>query len=139
MCQVTHLNPLYDYLSSRVCLYWYDLVLLCFVIYNIYILYVDSGNHHNTMLFDDLNKCLRANGVLSYDEACLDINNTLSDAVKIFYQYDECHKCEYQNLTILRAHNFTSIVAKTSSPLQMYYTIDGKVDKCRYSSNCYFI
>lgn len=87
------------------------------------------------MLFDDLNKCLRKNGVLSYDEACLDINNTLSDAVIISYQYDECHKCDFQKLTTIQPGNFTSIVAKTSSPLEMFYSLSTNIniDKCRYS------
>lgn len=84
------------------------------------------------MLFDDVNKCLRKNGVLSFDEACLDIINGLTETLTIFYQYDECHKCDFQNLTTIKPFNFTSIVAKTSSPLQMYYTVDGKTDKCRY-------
>lgn len=85
------------------------------------------------MLFDDLNKCLRKNGVLSYDEACLDINNTLTDAVEIFYQYDECHKCDFQHITTIQPGNFTSIVAKTSSPIEMFYSIiNSKMDKCRY-------
>lgn len=84
------------------------------------------------MLFDNLKKCLNKNALLLYDEACLDINNTLAKAVTLFYQYDECHKCDFQNLTTIEPGNFTSVVTKTSSPLQMFYTTDNKVDKCRY-------
>lgn len=84
------------------------------------------------MLFDDLNKCLRKNGVLSYDEACLDINNTLNEAVNIYYQYKECHGCSFQYLTKIESHNSTSVVAKSSSPLQMCYnTAEDNKDKCR--------
>lgn len=90
------------------------------------------------MLFDDLNKCLRKNAVLSYDEACLDINNTLREAVTIFYQYDECHECNFQSLTTIEPGNFTSVVTKTSSPLEMFYTTSDKMDKCRYVHEDFF-
>lgn len=84
------------------------------------------------MLFDDLNKCLRKNEVLPYDEACLDIYNFLNETVTIFYQYEECHNCDFQNLTTINPNNFTSVVAKTSSPLEMFYSTSGKMDQCRY-------
>lgn len=84
------------------------------------------------MLFDDLNKCMRKDGVLPYDEACLDIYNFLNETVTIFYQYDECHKCDFQNLATIEPNNFKSIVAKTSSPLEMFYSTKEKMDQCRY-------
>ncbi|KAJ8922259.1 hypothetical protein NQ315_004196 [Exocentrus adspersus] len=78
------------------------------------------------MLFDNANKkCLKGYNSLAYDEACIDIISTLQDAVSIFGQYDECHKCDFQNLTALNSSaNNTSIVVNTRSPLTLYYVVD---------------
>lgn len=83
------------------------------------------------MLFDNLNKCLSKNPVLSYDEACIDIYNFLNQSVTIFYQYDECHKCNFQNLTALEQLSNTSVVAKTSSPIQLFYCTKDNTDHCQ--------
>lgn len=72
------------------------------------------------MLFDNLDKCLQKHPRLSYDEACIDVINILNDTVTLYYQYDECHHCDTQELATLKPLSNTSVVVKTSSPIQLY-------------------
>ncbi|XP_057653455.1 heparan-alpha-glucosaminide N-acetyltransferase-like isoform X2 [Diorhabda carinulata] len=88
------------------------------------------------MLFDDINKCLDSQPNLTYDEACLDIQNTLNVVVQILYQYDECYKCDPQTLTTLEPYKNTSVPTKTSSPIQII-RIDSTNITCRYHQLLY--
>ncbi|XP_023026506.2 heparan-alpha-glucosaminide N-acetyltransferase [Leptinotarsa decemlineata] len=82
------------------------------------------------MLFENKNKCLNLNPNLVYDEACVDIVNKVNETLSIFYQYDECHKCDFQNLTLLSPSTNTSVVVKTSSPIQFKYSWKDKTQEC---------
>uniref|UniRef100_A0A6P7H1W1 Heparan-alpha-glucosaminide N-acetyltransferase-like isoform X1 n=1 Tax=Diabrotica virgifera virgifera TaxID=50390 RepID=A0A6P7H1W1_DIAVI len=84
------------------------------------------------MLFDNIRRCLAAQPNLTYDEACLDITNTLNETVRLFYQYDECYKCDFQNLTVLQPSKWTSVLVRTSSPLQIDYLLNNNKSKCHY-------
>ncbi|KAJ8972410.1 hypothetical protein NQ317_010334 [Molorchus minor] len=88
------------------------------------------------MIFENLRKCLASNPNLIYDEACINIVNTLNSSVTIFGQYDECHKCNFQNLTTLESTLNTSIVVNTRSPLQIYYTSEEN-EHCRFKQLFY--
>ncbi|CAH1098452.1 unnamed protein product [Psylliodes chrysocephalus] len=88
------------------------------------------------MLFDNLGKCVPKKPNLTYDEACVDIINNLNETIKLIYQYDECYKCDFQNLTILEPGKNTSVVAKTSSPIQIEYIFSSNT-KCHYQQLLY--
>ncbi|CAG9862798.1 unnamed protein product [Phyllotreta striolata] len=87
------------------------------------------------MLFDNLNKCLDQQPNLTYDEACLDIFNIYKETITLVYQYDECYKCNFQNLTTLKPNATTSVVVKTSSPMQIEYSVSNT--KCHYQQLLY--
>ncbi|KAG5886018.1 hypothetical protein JTB14_023660 [Gonioctena quinquepunctata] len=89
------------------------------------------------MLFDNLSKCLDKNPKLSYDEACLDIFNKLNESVTISYQYNECHNCDFQKLAVLEPSNSTSVVAKTSSPIQFNYSWKNDSQECHFQKLLY--
>lgn len=81
-------------------------------------------------MFDNVNKCLGGSRSLIYDEACIDIVNTLQNSVSILGQYDECHKCSLQNLTTLAPFNSTSIVVSTRSPIGLWYIPSKENKQC---------
>lgn len=81
------------------------------------------------MLFDNVRKCLGDPKSLMCDEACIDIINTLQNKVFVYGQYDECHKCTFQNLTMLEPFGNTSIVVNTRSPISLYYVQENSTYK----------
>lgn len=87
------------------------------------------------MLFENKNKCLEKILNLDYDEACLDISNHLNQTVQIRGQYEECHNCKFQNLTIVPPlSNNISLLINTRSPLQIYGDFN---ESCRYTKLFY--
>ncbi|CAG9761570.1 unnamed protein product [Ceutorhynchus assimilis] len=90
------------------------------------------------MLFKNLHqKCLQGVEYLGYDEACVDILNTLNEPVTIFGQYDECHKCNFENLTILGPQKNISLPVSTRSPFELYWSQQGGTENCRFTKLLY--
>lgn len=90
------------------------------------------------MLLDARNKCLSENSSLSFDEACLDVINTLNETISIYGQYTECHKCNFQNLTTLKPGNTTSLLFNTVYPTELFYRINNNsMEKCRFQKTLY--
>lgn len=82
------------------------------------------------MLFLNKEKCLQSVAFLDYDQACIDLNNQLNDNITIFGQYEQCHKCNFQNLTTLKPLQNYSLLVNTRSPLTLYWE-QNEVDHCR--------
>jgi hypothetical protein len=82
------------------------------------------------MLFKNVNKCQQRNPNFIFDEACIDILNTLNDTASVLGQYTECHNCHFQNLTTLEPHKNTSILVNTRYPLELFFVAQGK-NQCR--------
>ncbi|KAL1516877.1 hypothetical protein ABEB36_000715 [Hypothenemus hampei] len=82
------------------------------------------------MLFKNPSKCLQNISSLNYDEACIDIINQRNTEITVFGQYDQCHKCNFQNLTTVKANQTKSLLISTRSPLTLYLDENG-VDSCR--------
>lgn len=80
------------------------------------------------MLFKNQSKCLSANPDFIYDEACLDIFNTLNQNVTISYQYDECNKCEDEVFATLGPMHNTSVLINTKYTLNLNYALGGGVN-----------
>ncbi|KAK9887112.1 hypothetical protein WA026_020559 [Henosepilachna vigintioctopunctata] len=86
------------------------------------------------MLLDSPNKCLQKNPNFLYDEACIDVTNTLNETISVFGQYTECHKCNFQNLrTVLPGEN-SSLLVNTVYPLELFYVRagDNVTQHCRF-------
>ncbi|XP_066256194.1 heparan-alpha-glucosaminide N-acetyltransferase-like [Euwallacea similis] len=88
------------------------------------------------MLFANKEKCLERLSSLSYDEACLDVVNQLNRSVTIFGQYEQCHKCNFQNYTVLEPHKNNSILVYTRSPLTIFWEKD-EYDNCSFTQLFY--
>lgn len=76
------------------------------------------------MLLDAPNKCLNVNPSLKYDEACLDVINTLNERITIHSQYTECHKCNFQELTSLEPGKNTSLLFNTVYSSDFFYSTE---------------
>ncbi|XP_019864996.1 heparan-alpha-glucosaminide N-acetyltransferase-like [Aethina tumida] len=74
---------------------------------------------------------------LLYDEACLRIYNKLNDTVTVYGQYDQCHKCDFQNLTTLAPYQNSSLVINTRSPFELYYVNSANVTHCSFKNLFY--
>lgn len=71
---------------------------------------------------------MSANPDFIYDEACLDILNTLSQNVTILYQYDECNRCEDEVLATLGPMHNTSVLVDTKYALNLKYAVGTQED-----------
>ncbi|KAL3284536.1 hypothetical protein HHI36_018694 [Cryptolaemus montrouzieri] len=85
------------------------------------------------MLMDSPNKCLNKIPDFIYDEACLDIINTLNQTIYIFGQYTECHKCNFQKLSQIDPAQNSSVLVNTVYPIDLYYVRDANTtEECRF-------
>ncbi|XP_022915927.1 heparan-alpha-glucosaminide N-acetyltransferase-like [Onthophagus taurus] len=80
------------------------------------------------MLFTTKNKCKDSTPDFIFDEACLDVLNTLNETVQITGQYRECDGCDFQNITSLQPNQNVSILINTRFSLNM------KGANCSWSS-----
>ncbi|XP_018335503.1 heparan-alpha-glucosaminide N-acetyltransferase [Agrilus planipennis] len=88
------------------------------------------------MLFDNQNKCASSKPELSYDEACLDVNNFLSQNIEIFGQYAECTKCDFQKLAEVFPNSTANILVNTKYPMLTAFKVNNTLN-C-VSSNLYY-
>lgn len=82
------------------------------------------------MLFENKQQCQESLSKLSYDQACVDLINQINDNITIYGQYEECHKCNFQNYTVLAPLVNKTLLVNTRSPLSLHWTQNG-LDQCR--------
>ncbi|KAI4470554.1 hypothetical protein MML48_1g02347 [Holotrichia oblita] len=79
------------------------------------------------MLMKNENKCLNGSDtVLIYDEACVDVLNTLQDDVNVLGQYAECLDCDFKTLCTLSPDESTSLLINTKYTMKMHFVVKGK-------------
>ncbi|KRT84082.1 hypothetical protein AMK59_1295, partial [Oryctes borbonicus] len=80
------------------------------------------------MLMKNEDKCLNGSkSALIYDEACLDILNTLPGQVTVAGQYAECVDCNYKTLCTLSVNESTSLLINTKYPMKMHFIFNDNV------------
>ncbi|XP_050301066.1 heparan-alpha-glucosaminide N-acetyltransferase-like [Anthonomus grandis grandis] len=88
------------------------------------------------MLFQNPLKCADIKAYLDYDEACVEIFNSLFENITIYGQYEQCHKCNYQNLTTVNAQKSGSLLVSTRSPLGLSWSVDSS-NTCQFTKLFY--
>lgn len=79
------------------------------------------------MLMKNKDKCVDGSAALIYDEACLDIINTLSDTVTVAGQYAECVGCDFKTFSTLLPNQNTSLLINTKYTMQMHFVLNNKI------------
>lgn len=82
------------------------------------------------MLTKNEHKCLSPNPDFIYDEACLDVVNNLDENVTIYYQYEECYKCENEIIAFLQPHQNTSVLINSTYSLNLSYVANEAKTEC---------
>lgn len=76
------------------------------------------------MLMKNTNKCLNGSDTaLIYDEACVDILNTLQDEVSVLGQYAECVDCDFKSLCTLSPNESISLLINTKYTMKMHFVL----------------
>lgn len=77
------------------------------------------------MLMKNKDKCITGEELI-YDEACIDIINTIGSKVTIAGQYAECVGCDYMNFKELSPNATTSLLINTKYTIKMHVISNNK-------------